>query len=66
MAKFLCDGLPGRLTDWSKWRIYFCDERHVPYSDPECTYSIYKEQLLTKVPLESSQVFPDKPDVDGN
>lgn len=62
-AKFLCNGLPKASTDWSKWRIFFCDERHVPFDDPECTYSIYKSNLLTKVPLSEEHIFPLNPDV---
>ncbi|KAK2168034.1 hypothetical protein LSH36_21g07063 [Paralvinella palmiformis] len=61
MAKYLCDGLPERVTDWSKWRVFFCDERHVPYDNPECTYSIYKKNLMSKVALKVDQVFPDDP-----
>uniref|UniRef100_A0A0B7B4I1 6-phosphogluconolactonase n=1 Tax=Arion vulgaris TaxID=1028688 RepID=A0A0B7B4I1_9EUPU len=62
-AKFLCDGLPQATTDWSKWRIFFCDERHVPFSDPECTYSFYKTNLLSKVPLSSDHIFPLNPEL---
>ena len=65
MAKFLCQGLPERQTDWSKWRVFFCDERHVPFTDPECTYSIYKRDLMSKVPLAAEHVYADNPDVDG-
>jgi len=65
MAKYLCDGLPERVTDWSKWRVFFCDERHVPYDNPECTYSIYKKNLMSKVALKVDQVFPDDPGLSG-
>ncbi|BFZ20101.1 hypothetical protein BsWGS_23140 [Bradybaena similaris] len=60
-AKFLCDGLPQVATDWSKWRVFFCDERHVPFSDPECTYSFYKTHLLSKVALSMDHIFPLNP-----
>ena len=65
MAKFLCAGLPERSTDWSKWRVFFCDERHVGFDDPECTYSIYKRDLMSKVALSEDHVFPDNPNVSG-
>ncbi len=64
-AKFLCNGLPTLTTDWSKWRVFFCDERHVPFDDKECTYKIYKDNLMSKVPLAEDHIFPDKPDVSG-
>ncbi|CAL1541899.1 unnamed protein product, partial [Lymnaea stagnalis] len=62
-AKFLWDGLPKACTDWSKWRIFSCDERHVPFDDPECSYSIYKSNLFTRVPLSEEHVFPLNPDL---
>ncbi|GFO19934.1 6-phosphogluconolactonase-like [Plakobranchus ocellatus] len=56
-AKFLCNGLPQASTDWSKWRIFFCDERLVPFSDPECTYAFYKANLMSKVPISEDYFF---------
>ncbi|KAK2189111.1 hypothetical protein NP493_115g10026 [Ridgeia piscesae] len=63
LAKILSDGLPALKTDWSKWRVFFCDERHVPFDDPECTYSVYKKNLLSKVPIQDEYVFPDNPNI---
>lgn len=63
LIKYLCNGLPSLETDWSKWRIFFCDERHVPYTDPECTYSHYKEGLVDKVGMTSDNIFPINPDI---
>lgn len=66
MAKFLCNGLPSRTTDWSKWRVFFCDERHVPFTDPECTYTIYKSKLVDSGgPLPGENIFPINPDLSG-
>ena len=65
MAKILCSGLPGMNTDWSKWKVFFCDERHVPFDDKECTYTIYKDGLFSKVPIPSENLFPDDPNVSG-
>lgn len=31
--------------DCSRWLIGFCDERLVPFSDPESTYGLYKVTL---------------------
>ncbi|OWF44258.1 6-phosphogluconolactonase-like [Mizuhopecten yessoensis] len=63
LAKFLCKGLPKNTTDWSKWRIFFCDERHVPYDNPECTYQIYLSGLVRKVNMAESNIFPINPDL---
>ena len=64
-AKFLCSGLPSRTTDWKKWRIFFCDERYVPYDDAECTYSVYKKGLVSQVPDLADNIFPINPDIPG-
>ncbi|KAK6195865.1 hypothetical protein SNE40_001204 [Patella caerulea] len=62
-AKFLCDGLQKTETDWSKWRIFFCDERHVPFTNPECTYSVYKDNLLSKINFPPENIYPINPDL---
>ncbi|XP_046558305.1 6-phosphogluconolactonase-like [Haliotis rubra] len=63
LAKYLCNNLPSLKTDWSKWRMFFCDERYVDYNDPDCTYKVYKENLLPKVPLKEDNIFPINPDI---
>lgn len=37
--------------DCSRWLIGFCDERLVPFSDPESTYGLYKVTLRNLLPL---------------
>lgn len=63
VSKFLCNGLPSKTTDWSKWRVFFCDERHVSFDDPECTYTIYEKGLMSKVPLAKEHVYSDDPSI---
>ncbi|KAJ8926154.1 hypothetical protein NQ314_021497 [Rhamnusium bicolor] len=46
LATFLTIGLPKIKTDFSKWRIFFCDERLVPADDPESTFGLYKSKLV--------------------
>lgn len=64
-AKYLSEHLPKLETDWTKWRVFFCDERHVPYDDPECTFNFYKTNLFSKVPIPENCIFPDDPSVSG-
>ncbi|XP_067661715.1 6-phosphogluconolactonase-like [Haliotis asinina] len=63
LAKYLCNNLPNHNTDWSKWRMFFCDERYVDYNDPDCTYKVYKDNLLPNVPLTEDNIFPINPDI---
>ncbi|VDI23345.1 6-phosphogluconolactonase [Mytilus galloprovincialis] len=63
LVKYLCNGLPSSTTDWTKWRIFFCDERHVPYDNSECTYTLYKTGLVDKVGMPPENIFPINPDL---
>ncbi|PSN30910.1 6-phosphogluconolactonase [Blattella germanica] len=55
LTKFLSIGLPKIDTDWSKWRLFFCDERVVPLESADSTYGIYKNSLVGLLPLAEHQ-----------
>lgn len=57
MIKFLSLGLPSIKTDFSKWNIFFCDERVVPYDSPDSTVGLYKKELIGKLPGLSDKNF---------
>jgi len=40
-------GNPG--VEWSQWKVFFCDERLVPYSSDDSTYGLYKASILASV-----------------
>ncbi|KAK3511828.1 hypothetical protein QTP70_024844 [Hemibagrus guttatus] len=42
--------------DCSRWLVGFCDERLVPFDDPESTYGLYKSQLFTKLNIPDDRV----------
>ncbi|XP_050518249.1 6-phosphogluconolactonase [Diabrotica virgifera virgifera] len=46
LAVFLEVGLPKIKSDFSKWRLFFCDERVVPVDNPDSTYGLYKRALV--------------------
>ncbi|KAJ8981189.1 hypothetical protein NQ317_014833 [Molorchus minor] len=46
LATFLTIGLPKVQTDFSKWRLFFCDERLVPVDNPDSTFGLYKRTLI--------------------
>ncbi|KAI9563572.1 hypothetical protein GHT06_011036 [Daphnia sinensis] len=54
-STFLCKGLPMISSDWTKWKFIFCDERVVPFDDAECTFSVYKNNLFSKIPFNDEQ-----------
>lgn len=57
LVKFLSEELPKHSVEWSKWKIFFCDERHVPEDDPECTFSLYNKGLFSKIGIPKENIF---------
>lgn len=55
--KYLSSGLPTISTEWSKWRIFFCDERYVPVESGDSTFGTYKRGLLPFVPALTDEQF---------
>lgn len=59
-------GLPEISSEFNKWRIYFCDERVVPETDPDSTFGLYKKILDSRaVNLKESQFVTIKQGVSG-
>lgn len=57
LIKYLANGLPSISTEWSKWQLFFCDERYVPETDLDSTYGAYKDLLVKKVADLSTDQF---------
>jgi len=55
LAGFLCKGLPKISTDWSAWRLFFCDERLVAPEDRDSTWGLYRSGLVQETPLTEEQ-----------
>ncbi|KAJ3635848.1 hypothetical protein MTP99_008720 [Tenebrio molitor] len=55
LVGFLKEGLPKIQTDFSKWRVFFCDERVVPEDSPDSTFGQYKQHLVGRVGLKENQ-----------
>uniref|UniRef100_A0A3Q3N8K4 6-phosphogluconolactonase n=1 Tax=Labrus bergylta TaxID=56723 RepID=A0A3Q3N8K4_9LABR len=43
--------------DCSKWLVGFCDERLVPFDDPESTYGLYEGELFSKINIPESGIL---------
>ena len=44
-------------TDWSKWNIFFGDERCLPENDDDRNSSMAKKNFLNSVPIPKNQIF---------
>lgn len=54
--------------EWQKWRFFMGDERYVPPDDERSNQHLAQETLLSKVPIDVSQVYAvpvDEPDVEA-
>lgn len=40
--------------EWTRWAIFFCDERIVPFDSSDSTYGQFKEKVINKVGYSSS------------
>lgn len=49
--------LVGAKTDWSKWHIYFGDERCLPVDDPDRNSHMATAAWLSQVAIPSEQIF---------
>lgn len=58
VAKFVSQGLRDRGdVDWSTWRVFYCDERLVPFTSEDSTHAFIKQELLDRVPISPEHVF---------
>ncbi|CAN6199735.1 unnamed protein product [Urochloa humidicola] len=53
----LCEALYNKTLDWSKWYIFWSDERAVAKNHAESNYKLTKEGFLAKVPILNSHVY---------
>jgi len=44
--------------DWSRWHVFFGDERRVPLDDERSNYRNAREALLSRVPIPEAQIHP--------
>ena len=53
----LCEAPYNKTLDWSKWYIFWSDERAVAKNHAESNYRITKEGFLSKVPILNGHVY---------
>ena len=57
LPKIVCPGLLSLQIDFSKWRVFFCDERYVAITDADSNYSGVKQHFLNKLSVAPEQVL---------
>ncbi|KAL0299727.1 UNVERIFIED_CONTAM: putative 6-phosphogluconolactonase 5 [Sesamum radiatum] len=45
-------------VEWSKWLIFWVDERVVPLTDPQSNYALALKGFLSKVPIPKQNIYP--------
>ncbi|KAI5073821.1 hypothetical protein GOP47_0011834, partial [Adiantum capillus-veneris] len=53
----LCEPPYLKTIDWSKWHVFWADERVVPRNHQDSNYKLAKDGLLSKVPIIPGQVY---------
>ncbi len=48
--------------NWSRWHVWFGDERCVPPDDSQSNYQMARETLLDRIPIPREQIHPMYPD----
>ncbi|KAL6543724.1 hypothetical protein OROGR_010221 [Orobanche gracilis] len=56
LMRKLCEAPYNKTVDWSKWYIFWADERVVAKSHADSNYNLVKEGFLSKVPIVHSHV----------
>lgn len=57
MLKALSHFATAKNVEFSKWWVFFVDERNVPHSSDDCTYKGAQETFLSQVDIPSGQVI---------
>jgi 6-phosphogluconolactonase len=57
MPKVLGAGLPALDSDWSKWHVFFSDERCVALEDDDSNYKACNDSFLSKVGIPAEQIY---------
>ncbi|MBT9612181.1 MAG: 6-phosphogluconolactonase [Burkholderiales bacterium] len=50
--------LPALATDWSKWHLYYGDERVLPADHPDRNSKMAADAWLSQVPIPFTQIHP--------
>ncbi|KAM0838453.1 hypothetical protein ACQ4PT_060957 [Festuca glaucescens] len=57
LMRKLCEAPYSKTLDWSKWYVFWADERAVAKNHVESNYKLTKEGFLSKVPILNGHVY---------
>ncbi|XP_068654261.1 probable 6-phosphogluconolactonase 2 [Aristolochia californica] len=57
LMRKLCEAPYNKTVDWTKWYIFWADERVVAKNHADSNYKLAKEGLLSKVPVVPSHMY---------
>jgi len=64
LPKILAAALKSRQdVDWSRWHVFYADERCVPLDHEDSNHFLCKKELLDFVPIPKDQIVPINPDL---
>ena len=50
--------LSKQASDWSRWEVYFGDERCLPEGHEDLNFTMARRSLLDEVPIDPGRVYP--------
>ena len=57
IAPALRSGSLSGSIQWSRWHVFWADERWVPWSSPESNYGLARDLLFNRVPIPPGQTY---------
>jgi len=57
LKRKLCEAPYNKTLDWSKWYVFWAEERAVAKNHAESNYKLTKEEFLSKVPIPNGHVY---------
>lgn len=64
LAGELCAGARKDAVDWSKWHVFYADERCVPLDHDDSNHKLVNDAFISKVSIPAHQVHTIKADPD--
>lgn len=66
VAKIVSQGLRDRKdVNWSTWKVFYCDERLVPFSDGDSTHALFQRELFDHVSIPNIYAIDPTLSVEG-